>query len=408
MTAKRICSVPWYEIWINPEFKYGLCCKENQSLVQHNDSRSVGLDQHWYGGYMVDLRRRFINGDAVPECDLCWRNEADGKTSMRQRRNLRYLGRNEVDDIDMQHLIDNIESRSLIQGLNLSCGNLCQLRCITCNPNYSRSIKKDYDRLGWPIHEKSRFAVTAGTDQVFSLTVDDLDRLKLITPQLQWINLAGGEPTISRPLHDYLGWCVDQGHSQHIRLIITTNGVNVKESFMDLLDQFQKVSITVSVDGHGALDEYLRYPSNWQKKMQFVDACQLRFPDMDLHTVLYGLNVLAVDRLIDFASERGLRHSLEYIMWPRSLAVANLPTDLIQLSIERLTRAAKLVQSRQSNFRCVSDWHRSMECVQAMLAHCQQAVVDPAWAQMQDIIRSYDTIRSTSLDALIPELQGRY
>ena len=161
---KKICSVPWKEVWVNPELKYGLCCKENQVLVDHSDSQKITLEQHWRKPFMIDVRQRFINGEPVPECDLCWGQERNGKQSMRMRRNLRYLGNTEATEADLSMLKDYTESDELIEGLNLSVGNQCQLRCITCNPSYSRNIKKDYEKLNWSIHQKSRIDTANSSD----------------------------------------------------------------------------------------------------------------------------------------------------------------------------------------------------------------------------------------------------
>jgi len=157
MNNRKICSVPWKEAWLNPELKYGLCCKENQSIIDHSNSQEIGLDQHWKKPSMVDIRKRFLSGQPVPECNLCWNQEDNGKESMRMRRNVRYLGHAEANAHDVELFENNLESLKLLEGINLSVGNQCQLRCISCNPSYSRNIKKDYDKLNWSIHDKTRF-----------------------------------------------------------------------------------------------------------------------------------------------------------------------------------------------------------------------------------------------------------
>lgn len=406
MTA-RICSVPWQEIWINPELKYGLCCKENQHLIEHSDA-AVPVEQHWNRDSMIDVRQRFLAGNPVPECQLCWQNEQDGKTSMRMRRNVRYLGATEADVADLARLQQHLHDTDLVEGLNLSCGNLCQLRCITCNPSYSRSIKKDYDKLGWTHNQKTRFNTANSTDRASSLSIDHIQALKLVTPQLKWIAVAGGEPTISRPLQQYLTWCIDQGHNEHIRLLITTNGVNVKQQFLDIVTKFQQVSVTVSVDGYGPLDEYLRYPGNWQKKLSFIDTCASQIDDIDLHSVVYGFNVLAINRLLDFSSQRGIRHSLEYIIWPNELCVGHLPEDLRDLAIQRLGTTVGIIESRHSRYRTQSDFDRTIECVRAVISHCDVAGASDGWHQMQSMMRAYDSIRPTRLSDHVQDLLGRY
>lgn len=353
---------------------------------------------------MIKVREKFLRGDPVPECEICWNQERNGKESMRMRRNQRYLGHTEADPKDLALFAEHIDSCDLIQGLNLSVGNQCQLRCITCNPSYSRNIKKDYDKLGWTIHHKTRFDSSKTSDLNHHLTDKNLQEIKNLTANLKWISLVGGEPTLDLRLQSYLEWCIDQGHHQHLSLVITTNGVNVKQRFLDLIGQFQKVILTVSVDGYGELDEYLRWPGRWDKKIEFIDICQNTFQDFDIHSVVYGMNCLALDKLVDFVHQRGLKHNLECLQWPRSLSIDNLPHHLKSICLERLNRSLETIEQNLHRYRNRQHGLHTSNSVRAVISQLENTGTPELWPETQSLIDAYDSIRPKKLSELVPEL----
>ena len=403
MNNGKICSVPWKEAWLNPELKYGLCCKENQSIIDHSNSQEISLDQHWKKPSMVDIRKRFLSGQPVPECNLCWNQEDNGKESMRMRRNVRYLGHAEATAHDIDLFQGNLESLELLEGINLSVGNQCQLRCISCNPSYSRNIKKDYDKLNWSIHDKTRFDSKNSSNASHILSEKNIIELKKITPTLRWVALAGGEPTLSQPIKNYLKWCIENQYNKQMSLVITTNGVNVKTDFIDIIQQFQNVILTISVDGYGELDEYLRWPSNWDKKIDFIKRCQKIFNNLDIHTVVYGLNCLAIDKLIKFVHEQGIKHNLECLQWPSSLSIDNMPHDLKQIALEKISSMAGDLENNLHYYKNIKHGYHTINSTRALIKKLEMPS-SPNWEQTTAIIRSYDTIRSKKLSQIIPDI----
>ena len=90
--SKKFCSVPWRELTFSSQNQYSVCCKWDESksvgLVDSNNS----INEHWNGKLMKDLRQKFINGDNIPECAWCWKDEKANKVSARLRRNQHYYG----------------------------------------------------------------------------------------------------------------------------------------------------------------------------------------------------------------------------------------------------------------------------------------------------------------------------
>ena len=56
---------------------------------------------------------------------------------------------------------------------------------------------------------------------------------------------------------------MDQGKADQIQIKFNTNMTNVQKRFVQLMDQFRKVDLTMSIDGVGEVQEYIRAPSKW-------------------------------------------------------------------------------------------------------------------------------------------------
>ena len=77
--------------------------------------------------------------------------------------------------------------------------------------------------------------------------------------------LTGGEPTVIKKNIEMLERFNTLGYSKNITLVINSNMTNLNSTFYQLLANFKQVVFFASIDGTGAIQEYLRYPSNWNQ-----------------------------------------------------------------------------------------------------------------------------------------------
>ena len=73
------------------------------------------------------------------------------------------------------------------------------------------------------------------------------------------------EPTLIKKNFELLEKLINEGYSKNISLLLNSNLTNDKTTFFDLISQFKNVTFFASVDGYGPVQEYLRYPSNWEQ-----------------------------------------------------------------------------------------------------------------------------------------------
>jgi hypothetical protein len=113
-------------------------------------------------------------------------------------------------------------------------------------------LQKYYDKFGYDINEWYE------TDTFDENVYSNLSTLKMLY-------ITGGEPTLIQKNFKLLELLIERGYSKNIFLIINSNMTNDKPIFFDLVSQFKEVLFFVSIDGYDKIQEYLRYPSDWNQ-----------------------------------------------------------------------------------------------------------------------------------------------
>jgi len=382
---------------------------EDQNVNQQRIPLTQEVKQHWNSSYMKSVRQSFINGEQLPQCQHCWRDEAAGKVSGRLRRNQQYYGQGEIliNDPIIAPTLNQTQSDGHtdhpVKGLFFSVGNLCQLRCIDCSPSYSRSILKDYEKLGWGANTKNRRFIME-QDLLHNDTQHDQSLWERVEEvgAVEWIRVQGGEPSISKPLLKFLHRYAEKGYAEHTTIFIITNAVNVKQEFINALKPFRQVKFELSVDGVGALDEYVRYPTNWAKKEATIDQLLSEFPGGVIHSTMYSLNIGGLPELIQWAESKPAMHSIQSLTYPDELAVQHLPITYKQEIIRSLsTWTADSAFTISNNYDPTAYRNNG---VRGVVQRLEQSGDATKWVQAQDIIHSYDTIRAVPLATILPSL----
>ena len=77
------CTAPWTHTYVSPQGERRLCCasREDASFQRQYIDADTGtktdvfdpdtLDEHWNSEYMKDIRKRILNGEKIPQCEVC-------------------------------------------------------------------------------------------------------------------------------------------------------------------------------------------------------------------------------------------------------------------------------------------------------------------------------------------------
>ena len=247
--------------------------------------------ESWSGQSLDDFRKEFLGqpGELIEKCCVkCIRQERVGAKSLRQvyLENFSEGGKFEH---KKKQLEENLDNPPLITMEWKAQDNLCNLKCNMCKPILSSTFAKENIALGKPLHSKMSGARYKGKNVFPDLS--NIVELKLV----------GGETLAIDENYEIMEMCPPD-----VTLKITTNGTvtpkfNGKTIF-DYIPKFKKVYINVSIEFWGEKNNYLRFPSKWERimanvqKFKTFDNCVVRY-----HATINALNVGYMLEIIDNA-----------------------------------------------------------------------------------------------------------
>ena len=181
--------------------------------------------------------------------------------------------------------------------------NVCNSACLTCNENLSTLIGGLTSKT-YPIVDNSSKFWDLPLDRVVHLDIN------------------GGEPSASKNYKHILANLPPSIKS--VRL--NTNCSIVLDELMTLADRGVDVTVTVSLDGIGAVHDFVRWPIKWDKFYANLITYKSMPIRLNLWTTVSALNVDDLPNIIKFAREHGIDHSYAYLKQPTELAVENKDT----------------------------------------------------------------------------------
>jgi len=336
-----------------------MCCASRepaQSFEQYIDTAAgtgvytpVTLEQHWNSEHMRSVRRRMMANETLPECAVC--NEQLLNTDVYRSYFNRMFG----------HLRESVLAATDESGYTTALpvswdyrfSNLCNFKCRTCGDMLSsawESEQRANDMTDWANPKNSwmlpavRKQITAFQDtqieQEFSTAVEQ-HRVE----EVYWV---GGEPLMYEQHWRYMQRMVELGDGNRVYARYNTNlsrvdyrGVNL---YRDILAHIRDWQICASLDGTGAVGEYIRTGLDYEAwRANFAQgravAKNRRQMRIDFTLTLPGLfEVENIQRLaeefdVDILAKVVFSFSPDIILSPLAL-----PRALLDRTVDRLAR----------------------------------------------------------------------
>lgn len=311
----NLCKAPWMNIQLDVNGTVRPCCRYAQQGQQTKykmpNIKNGNLEEVWNDPKMIALRKAFLDGEKPAECSWCWREEAAGIRSFRDRYNER------------EYDVDTSSTHSDLPVMfDLKVSNVCNLKCRMCSPHASSLILKEQKVLGKKFPEEAYFLSNKilGTENE-KIFFDNLHRVKEI-------ELTGGEPFFSKENKDLLGLIIDSGHAKNIKLQITTNGTIYDRKTMDHIEQFKNPRFALSIDDVGDRLTYARGGADWEK----VKANIIRFKKHNVNLCVYRTisfyNIWYLAGLDKFCLDQDVRLASGFVHEPEHLSIRNLPKNI--------------------------------------------------------------------------------
>jgi MoaA/NifB/PqqE/SkfB family radical SAM enzyme len=346
--------------------------------------------------FMSRLRDAMINGGddefLDSACFSCRNTEKAGVKSTRQK----YISKFESNNIFSHKygsLVKNIESGSSpeyihtlhVDGLG---GNYCNLTCSMCHEYSSSSILNEKLKLNEKItipikvvNGKPSPLLKETPCEEFKKELDDL-----INKTVE-IKLAGGEPLLAKENYELLKM-VSNPSEKYLR--ITTNGTISFKKFHDLAKTFKEVTVNISLDGVGKVNDYIRYPSKWNDILNNY----LYLKRNTNYHVLFSSTVSAlnVERLHEVALKfpRGSYTFPSYV-YNTVYSLESVPDDIKARNLDILYK------------------HKHLDHVPILISRLENAKFDESrMKEMIEHIKRRDRLRGTNLLDVFPEWRPYY
>lgn len=309
--SKTLCTVPWVQRFTNEQGLHQLCCSGTgpANVLRNERGRPLDVSQQLTDAQVFNspdmkaVRLAMLRGEWPAACERCQRSEEAGAVSNRHHMNRRF-GHWQLEAL-AGTAEDGTLDRPLVRYADIRLGNACNLTCRMCGPSASRLWADHYNAVQpnhyhLPVQELTFFR---DHNWVKSQSVAFL--MEQCLPSLESLHFAGGEPLIIPEMLEALDLCIQAGRADQIDLSYNTNLTVIPGRVAHLWPHFRSVSILCSVDGFGAVNDYIRRPSKWSdidRNLHLLDenfkAWKLRL--VGCSTTVQAYNVLQLGELFAY------------------------------------------------------------------------------------------------------------
>ena len=328
------CPLPWTHLATHPEGKSTLCCvsdhKNNMSaarthgkVLNFNDGKKV--IEIMNSDYYVKVRQQMKEGIKPGACLRCYVEEESLITSKRELELARF-GRDFIDNNGV------IEPN--LKFIELRLGNLCNVRCRTCNPASSSQWVTEYQQLEVDLQFVTHYdKIDTFWTQSDKFWDDLLDSSK----QVELIYINGGEPTLVEKHWHYLERLIERGLHKQVKLWYSINMTNVPDKLLEIWKQFKEVEVHCSIDDIGDRNSYIRKGTRWEdvetnlKKLQ--DNPWLKF---SVTQTVSWMNIYYVKEFKEYFDTLGIQTQSNLVYDPKFYSISILPEQFKERLRERL------------------------------------------------------------------------
>ncbi len=277
-------------------------CPRLKHFVRLNANGTIGKCGHMKGSpdfknfrdlhtstWLAEVENKMKNDQWPEECERCRTQENIKGESIR------------TNSIARHNLLHPKKEDYLIVGGVLD--NICNSACQSCNSELSTKIgsleSKDYKRID-------------NTHNFYSIPQDRILEL----------DVNGGEPTASPNYKKLIATLPD-----NVKIVrMNTNGSRMIDELQGLLDRGIMVIVTLSLDGVGAVHDYVRWPIRWDAYTKTIDryiALRERHDllKLDFWTTVSALNINNFIDIISYAKSKNIPHDYAPLYRPDALDI---------------------------------------------------------------------------------------
>ena len=267
---ETFCMAPWTHTYLSPQTERRLCCASREPATSFEQYIDVGtarkqyspqtLTEHWNSPHMQSVRKRMMAGETLSECEVC---------------NLKLLNtdvyRSYWNNL-FGHLIDRAFENTTADGVttmqpisfDYRFNNLCNFKCRMCGSMLSSSWEAEQRKHNdWSVQSSPWMepSLRKQIKQFQDTQVVDEFMTAIENKTIKEIYWCGGEPLMWDIHWTAMQRMIDLQFSDQVYIRYNTNLSRTEyqgQNIYDMLPQFQDWQICASIDGTGAVGEYIR------------------------------------------------------------------------------------------------------------------------------------------------------
>lgn len=286
MSADVFCPLPWVSQATRNDGVFRICAHAQNSPCRGEARTSNGevmaanthnWDDAQNAHSLKQVRSDFLKNQWPQACVRCKEENQVGIASRQAEELKRYKGIFEKSDAFQVTENDGTLKRVGPVELDLRFGNRCNLKCTMCSPKSSDMWYGDHQRVWGPrfknwneetvvISKDIRSHENSTMNQWYE-SAHFMDELQKRLSTVRTVHFTGGEPVVIQRFYDVLDAIVDFGTASETTIEFITNGTALPHKLQKYFDQFKEIKIGVSIDAIGEKNEYIRFPSQWNKTL---------------------------------------------------------------------------------------------------------------------------------------------
>ena len=403
----HFCPQPFTYLYASHQGSWKPCCKADV----YPDKENLSFEEWWYeDSDLKDLRTAMLSDKVSPViedlCAPCRRPEALGIKSYRQH------SLDEYKDMfagrllsDVIHSYKKSGYAMLPEGDRLftlkvrGFGNHCNLKCYMCFPPNSTSRMNEMKAAN---KESIDIFLRSNSDPHEELEKErkkllDIDAEKTtvyqaiesVSSNISQINFAGGEPVMIEEYYNLMDKFIESGDASEVSVFMNSNLSRLgfkDKNIMNYIDKFKRFFISASIDDIAERDEWIRYPSKFNKVLENYEALS-KHPnvDMNVNVTWSILNIANAENIIEYFKDLKIKvnANLNFVNSPICLSVKNYPFK--EELIERYSKSDNVI-------------------LQSLAKSLQEEFVQEEFDTAIRYIKDMDRVRKTKSYKVFPEL----
>ena len=327
---RTFCMAPWTHTYISPQSERRMCCASREEHMMQrqyidasndkstgkykevgtiDDYKPVSLDEHWNSPYMMDIRKKLMAGETIPQCAVC--NDSILSQSTYRQWFTGFLFKDKIEQA-FEETDDDGRTSMVPISFDYRVSNLCNFKCRTCGEPLSSSWEAEKRKHGLWNSANQPFMVPenkAIIDRFQKEVVEEEFWAAICSGVVEEIYWVGGEPLMYDIHWRAMDRLAQDDNLKNVHLRYNSNLSRIRFNNHYLYDWLPKAkdwTMCASIDGTGKIGEFIRTGLKWdQWDQNFREGVALPGGKdrMLMDLTLTGPGMFDLKRFFDYALE---------------------------------------------------------------------------------------------------------